>query len=46
MMIAISSENRRIFTQCDRERLANILLDLAGRVDLKRFLKNTCATKE
>ncbi|MEG4589964.1 hypothetical protein QUA54_32825 [Microcoleus sp. MOSTC5] len=41
MMIAIPSENWTIFTQCDRETLANILLDLAGRVDLKRFLKNT-----
>jgi hypothetical protein len=28
MMIAIPSENRKIFTQCDRERLANILLAL------------------
>jgi len=46
MMIAIPSENWRIFTQCDRETLGNILLDLAGRVDLKRFLKNTRATKK
>ena len=39
MMIAVPPENWSVFAECERQQLAEILLDLAARVHLKKFLK-------
>jgi len=46
MMIAIPSENWSVFTNCDGQQLAEVLLDLADKVNLKRFLKQPRAPKK
>ncbi len=46
IMIAITAENWSVFAHGDRRLLAEILLDLAARVHLKRFLKQPRASKK
>jgi hypothetical protein len=41
--MAIGEENWSIFANCDRQQLTEILLDLAARVNFKRFLKQSRA---
>lgn len=45
-MIAITAENWSVFADGDRQLLAEILLDLAARVHLKRFFKQPRASKK
>jgi len=46
MMIAVPPEIWSVFADCDRQQLAEILLDLAVRVHLKIFLKQPRASKK
>lgn len=46
MMIAIPPENWGIFANCSRQQLAEVLLDLADRVHLKKFRKQPRAPKK